>query len=92
MTVIEHPERPTRHGRGFPVDEAARLLAAGVYLPDYPAELVAEAWRINYVGAVEDLREAAALLADASFVHYQPPVRGDKARRARALSDKWGQS
>jgi hypothetical protein len=42
-------------------------------------------------GAVEDLREAAALLADASFVHYQPPVRGDKARRARALSDKWGQ-
>jgi hypothetical protein len=44
-----------------------------------------------YEGAVEDLREAAALLADASFVHYQPPVRGDKARRARALADKWGQ-
>jgi hypothetical protein len=36
-----------RTGRGFPVDEAALLLRDGVYLPDYPIELVALAWQRN---------------------------------------------
>ena len=47
----------TRRGRDFPVDEAARLLALGVHLPDYPTELIAEAWHRNYQGAVAALLE-----------------------------------
>lgn len=51
MPAARSDQSDTRHGRGFPVDEAARLLREGVYLPDYPIELVAEAWRRNYVAA-----------------------------------------
>jgi hypothetical protein len=64
----------------------------GVWAEDELIRQIVEIADDHYKGAVKDLREAAALLADASFVHCQPPVRGDKARRARALADKWGQS
>jgi hypothetical protein len=50
----EHSQQSdnVRTGRDFPVDEAARLLRDGVYLPDYPIELIAEAWRQNYEWAL----------------------------------------
>lgn len=37
-----------RRGRGFPLEEAARLLRDGVYLPNYPIELIAAAWQLNF--------------------------------------------
>lgn len=48
MSDFEVHSGPTRRGRGFPLDEAAYLLRTGVYLPDYPIELVASAWQENY--------------------------------------------
>lgn len=48
-----------------------------------------DALEAQLAGAVEDLHEAAELLHAAVFVHFQPPVRGDMARRARALADKF---
>jgi hypothetical protein len=54
-------ELPVRHGRDFSVQEAAELLREGVYLPDYPIELLAEAWRRNYVHVLVEKHSAIEL-------------------------------